>query len=71
MKRFPIECEFKEGGEKFVPTMIDFDNQMVWRQFGQASENGSWVDMDDLILRPVQPGWDYFTKRTLSGTTEH
>ena len=49
--RFPYECEVKLTGETFTPILIDYDNEMVWRQIGQGSENGDWYDFDDVYFK--------------------
>jgi hypothetical protein len=30
--------------------MINFDSEQVWRQIGQASDNGEWYDFDEVEL---------------------
>lgn len=44
--KFPYEAKIKDTGNTFVPTMIDYDNRMVWHQKGQASGNGEWIDFE-------------------------
>lgn len=47
-KLFPYKC--KEISEEywFTPTMIDYMNQQVWHQRSQVSEDGEWIDFDDV-----------------------
>ena len=47
-KKFPYECKIKESGTVFVPTMIDFDNEQVWRQRAQTSECGEWYSFEEV-----------------------
>lgn len=48
--KFPYICIVKETKRKFTPMMVDYDNEMVWWQKGQASENGEWLSYDDVIF---------------------
>jgi hypothetical protein len=48
---YPYECTIIETNEKFIPTIIDFDNRQFWRQMGQASENGVWYSFDEVIYK--------------------
>lgn len=47
MEKFPYKFVMNEDGEEFLPPMIDFDNEEVWRQVGQASGNGEWIGMNE------------------------
>lgn len=47
--KFPYEC-ITSSGTSFVPTIIDYDNSMVWHQKSQASGDGEWIDFDDVIF---------------------
>jgi hypothetical protein len=48
--KFPYICIVKETKKKFTPMMVDYGNEMVWWQKGQASENGEWLSYDDVIF---------------------
>lgn len=48
--KFPYICVVKETKKRFTPTIVDFDNEMVWWQKGQASDNGEWLSYDDVIF---------------------
>lgn len=50
-QKYPYKATFANG-MSFIPTMIDFDNQMVWHQTGQGDGHGEWVNMDDVTLSP-------------------
>ena len=52
--KFPYECTVKETGRKFTPIMIDYDNEQVWWQQGQASGNGEWLDFRDVEFSKVE-----------------
>ncbi len=57
--KFPYKCFLKNAdnftiGDTFIPTMIDYENEMVWRQKGQASDNGEWIAFEDLIFINVE-----------------
>lgn len=51
MKKFPYECTDLESGRTFIPTIIDFENQSVWWQKGQASGNGVWVSFEEVSFK--------------------
>ncbi|KKM94690.1 hypothetical protein LCGC14_1195860 [marine sediment metagenome] len=47
--KFPCELIMGNGGKKSItPTMVDFDNCQAWHQRGQASENGVWIEFDNI-----------------------
>jgi hypothetical protein len=46
--KFPYECTVIETGVKFIPIMINYDNEQVWWQQGQASDNGEWLDFTEV-----------------------
>jgi len=48
MKRFPYNCTVKETGEKFTPTIIDYDNQEVGWQKSQVSDDLHWYGFDEV-----------------------
>lgn len=50
--QYPFEAEIMSNGEKFAPTMFDFENKMVWRQTSQVSGGGEWVSLSDVTLTP-------------------
>jgi len=54
MNKYPYECEYKVKSyginSTFIPTRIDYENQMVWHQKGQSSGNGEWIDFEDVIF---------------------
>jgi len=53
--KFPVELRMGNGGRKSItPTMVDFDNQEAWHQKGQASENGEWIEFDDIEFEDVK-----------------
>ena len=52
--KFPYNCIVKETKRKFTPIVIDFDNQQVWWQHGQASDNGEWLDFRDVTFEKVE-----------------
>ncbi len=63
MIKFPYECILKENpSTKFTPILIDYDNQMVWWQKGQASENGEWIAFEDVIFRKIETFVDLTSK---------
>lgn len=49
--KFPYECTDKETSRTFIPTMIDYENQQVWWQRGQSSDNGGWKDFRDVEFK--------------------
>lgn len=53
-KKYPIEAVIKDSGKTFTVIMIDFDNQQVWEQQGQASGNGCWYAFDEVDLKWVE-----------------
>ena len=38
----------------FTPTLIDYENEQVWRQIGQASGNGEWFGFDDVNFMNIE-----------------
>lgn len=46
--KYPYTCIVINTRDKFIPTVIDYDNEMVWHQKGQASENGDWYGFDEV-----------------------
>lgn len=48
MKKYPYQCKIIGEDKTFTPTMIDYDNRMVWHQKGQASNNGEWLGFDEV-----------------------
>ena len=54
MTKFPYECTIKETGIKFTPIIIDYDNEQVWWQKGQASDNGEWLDFSNVTFSKVE-----------------
>lgn len=61
--KFPYECVVKETRERFTPTMIDYDNEQVWWQQGQASGNGEWLDFCDVGFLKVETFVDLSEKK--------
>jgi len=59
--KYPYKCVIKNTGDKFIPIMIDYDNKQIWRQNGQASENGEWIDFDNV---------EFFKNRNFIDLTE-
>lgn len=49
-EQFPYECIIKETKRNFIPMMIDYENESVWNQKGQSSENGEWYSFDEVIF---------------------
>lgn len=47
-EKFPYICEYKNGNS-FYPTMIDFENKMVFHAYGQNG-SGAWVDFSDVEI---------------------
>jgi hypothetical protein len=52
--KFPYECSFKLDGNKFIPTIIDYDNKQVWKQNSQVSDDGDWINFDELIFKELK-----------------
>lgn len=52
MRRFPYTAQMRDSFDTFIPTMIDFDNRMVYQQIGQASDSGEWISFDEISLIP-------------------
>lgn len=50
--QFPFTARHLQTGETFVPTQIDYANRQVWHQKGQSSDNGEWIDFDEVQLTP-------------------
>jgi hypothetical protein len=50
-EKFPYECTEISSGRTFIPTMINYENQMVWRQNGQASDNGEWLYFEEVVFK--------------------
>ena len=53
MKKFPYECTLKETGGKFTPTIIDYDNEEVWYQKSQVSDDGEWIGFEEVIFEKL------------------
>lgn len=51
-QRFPYKAIIIENRKEFTPTMIDFDNKMVWNQKSQVSGDGEWIQFEDIELHP-------------------
>lgn len=51
--KYPYECIVIETGFKFIPTMIDYDNQQVWYQGSQSSVFGEWYSFDELKFEKI------------------
>lgn len=51
-QQYPYRAKPKGGSGSFVPTMIDYNMKMVWRQRSQVSGDGEWISMDDVTLTP-------------------
>ena len=49
-EQFPYDCIHGPTGVEFTPTMIDYDNLMVWHQQGQASGSGEWYPFSDVLF---------------------
>lgn len=45
--KFPFVCTNRKG-IRFVPTVIDYDNEAVKHQKSQASENCDWYQFDEV-----------------------
>lgn len=48
--KFPYKCVILKTKETFYPTLIDYDNEMVWHKLGQSSGNGIWYDFENVVL---------------------
>lgn len=48
--QYPYIAKFKDTGDSFIPTMIDYENKCVWQQRSQASRDGDWWSFDEVIL---------------------
>lgn len=51
MNKYPYICKINNSGIEFTPTRVDYENQRVWHQKGQASENGEWYDFDEVTFK--------------------
>jgi len=49
MKKFPVKATIIETGTVFLVTMIDFDNECVFRTIAQNG-TGEWFDFDEVII---------------------
>jgi len=49
MKKFPVKATIIETGTVFLVTMIDFDNECVFRTIAQNGD-GKWFDFDEVII---------------------
>jgi len=59
MNKFPYKCLLVSNRTEFTPTMIDFENQQLWHQKGQASENGEWHSFDEVYFMENQASSDF------------
>ncbi len=44
----PYKCTIKNTDIQFIPMMIDYVNECVWWQKGQASGDGTWYGFTEL-----------------------
>ena len=58
-RKFPYKCTIVDSKKEFIPTMIDFDNCMVWHQKGQASGNGEWLSLDEVYITRNEDPTDF------------
>ena len=52
--KFPYECVIKETGKRFIPILIDYMNKLVQWQKGQSSDNGEWLDFEDVEFFKIE-----------------
>ncbi len=51
MEKYPYFCKRKNDLDWWVPTMVDYENKMFWKQNGQSNGNGEWVDFEDCEIK--------------------
>ncbi len=51
--KFPYIVRLKTESLWFIPTIIDYLNEMVWIQHSQVSDNGEWIPFSELYFKKV------------------
>lgn len=50
---YPYLCTEIDTGARFIPTMIDYCNNMAYQQIGQASDSGRWHSFNDILIQKI------------------
>lgn len=50
-KQFPYQVRVLNEKNWFIPTMIDYMDRQVWHQRSQVSEDGEWINFNDVEFR--------------------
>lgn len=52
--KYPYKCIMRDVGKEFVPTIIDYENNQVWWQKSQVSDDGEWIGFEEVVFEPIK-----------------